>query len=60
MASPALNDVRRQLQRLLRLPSGKHWIVSCYLKLEPRDRALASPEVRVFERTSEMLRFLLM
>ncbi|MEO8088839.1 MAG: hypothetical protein ABI703_00925 [Gemmatimonadales bacterium] len=28
------------------------------LKLEPRDRALASPEVRVFERTSEMLRFL--
>jgi hypothetical protein len=28
------------------------------LKLEPRDRALADPEVRVFERTSEMLRFL--
>jgi hypothetical protein len=28
------------------------------LKLEARDRALASPEVRVFERTSEMLRFL--
>lgn len=28
------------------------------LKLEPRDRALASPDVRVFERTPEMLRFL--
>jgi hypothetical protein len=28
------------------------------LKLEPRKRALAHPEVRVFERTSEMLRFL--
>ena len=28
------------------------------LKLEPRDRALASPEVRVFERTSDMLRYL--
>ena len=28
------------------------------LKLEPRERALADPEVRVFERTSEMLRFL--
>jgi hypothetical protein len=28
------------------------------LKLEARDRALASPEVRVFERTAEMLRFL--
>jgi Protein of unknown function (DUF4031) len=28
------------------------------LKLEPRDRALASTDVRVFERTSDMLRFL--
>ena len=28
------------------------------LKLEPRERALVSPEVRVFERTSEMLRYL--
>ena len=28
------------------------------LKLEPRDRALANPEVRVFERTADMLRFL--
>jgi hypothetical protein len=28
------------------------------LKLEPRNRALASPDVRVFERTSDMLRYL--
>jgi hypothetical protein len=28
------------------------------LKLLPRERALACPEVRVFERTSDMLRFL--
>ena len=28
------------------------------LKLEPRERALATPGVRVFERTSEMLRYL--
>ncbi|HEU4474963.1 MAG TPA: hypothetical protein VFR72_08990 [Gemmatimonadales bacterium] len=28
------------------------------LKLEPRARALASPEVRVFERTADMIRFL--
>jgi hypothetical protein len=28
------------------------------LKLQPREVALALPEVRVFERTSEMLRFL--
>jgi hypothetical protein len=28
------------------------------LKLQPRERALADPEVRVFERTSDMLRYL--
>ena len=28
------------------------------LKLEPRERALADPAVRVFERTPDMLRFL--
>lgn len=28
------------------------------LKLEPRERALADPEVRIFERTSDLLRFL--
>ena len=28
------------------------------LKLDSRDRALACPDVRVFERTSDMLRFL--
>jgi len=28
------------------------------LKLEPRARALASAEVRIFERTADMLRFL--
>jgi len=28
------------------------------LKLEPRERALTMPEVRVFDRTSEMLRYL--
>jgi hypothetical protein len=28
------------------------------LKLEPRERALADPDVRVFERTADLLRFL--
>jgi len=28
------------------------------LKLEPRERALADPDVRVFDRTSDMLRVL--
>jgi hypothetical protein len=28
------------------------------LKLEPRERALAAPDVRVFERTADMIRYL--
>lgn len=28
------------------------------LKLEPRERALSSPDVRIFERTADMLRYL--
>jgi hypothetical protein len=28
------------------------------LKLQPRERALGSPEVRVFERTPDLIRFL--
>ena len=35
---------------------GRRW-PHLDLKLEPRDRALALPGVRVFERTAEMLRF---
>jgi peptide chain release factor subunit 1 len=39
MATRSTSDIRKQLQRLVRIQPGKHWIVSCYLKLEPRDRA---------------------
>ena len=38
------------------LHAGRRW-PHLDLKLEPRDRALALPGVRVFERTTEMLRF---
>jgi peptide subunit release factor 1 (eRF1) len=55
MASPALNDVRRQLQRLLKLPSGKHWIVSCYLKLEPRDRSRGKYLIKLKNRVKEVV-----
>ena len=33
------DSVNTQLDRLTRIPPGQHPIVSCYLKLEPRDRA---------------------
>jgi hypothetical protein len=42
--------------------SALHLSNACWphldLKLEPRERALADPEVLVFERTADMLRFL--
>ena len=38
-------------------PGNRRW-PHLDLKLEPRDRALASPDVRVFERTPDMIRFL--
>jgi hypothetical protein len=36
---------------------GHRWL-HLDLKGPPRDRALASPDVRVFERSAEMIRFL--
>ncbi|MGH7580402.1 MAG: hypothetical protein ACREM9_09550 [Gemmatimonadales bacterium] len=38
-------------------PGNRRW-PHLDLKLEPRERALALPDVRVFERTSDMIRFL--
>lgn len=34
----SLTQVKDQIARLTHIPPGKHHIVSCYLKLEPRDR----------------------
>lgn len=49
-----LSDVRKQLQRLARLESGKHWIVSCYTKLEPRDRARGKFLIKLKNRIREV------
>jgi peptide chain release factor subunit 1 len=54
MPSRALSDVRRQLQRLVRLQPGKHWIVSCYLKLEPRDRSRGKYLIKLKNRIREV------
>lgn len=35
----SLDQVTQQVQKLVRITPGRHPIVSCYLKLEPRDRA---------------------
>ncbi len=55
MASRALTEIRRQLQRLVRLPAGKHWIVSCYLKLEPRDRSRGKYLIKLKNRVREVI-----
>lgn len=55
MASKTLTEIRSQLQRLLRLPSGKHWVVSCYLKLEPRDRSRGKYLIKLKNRVREVV-----
>ncbi len=55
MASQSLTEVRRQLQRLLRLPAGKHWIISCYLKVEPRDRSRGKYLIKLKNRIKEVV-----
>lgn len=50
MRGPANHDIRRQLQRLVRLQPGKHFIVSCYLKLEPRDRSRGKYQIKLKNR----------
>lgn len=35
----SLAQINDQIKRLTRIPANRHPIVSCYLKLEPRDRA---------------------
>lgn len=41
---------QKQLQKLARLPAGRHPIVSCYLKLEPRDRSGGKYRIKVKNR----------
>ena len=55
MASRALTDIRKQLQRLVRIQTGKHWIVSCYLKLEPRDRSRGKYLIKLKNRIREVV-----
>jgi len=33
------HDAHAAIARLVAIPSGSHWVVTCYLKLEPRDRS---------------------
>src|SRR5258706_11962424 len=50
MATPTNHDIRRQPQRLVPLRPGKHFIGSCYLKLEPRDRPRGKSQIKLKNR----------
>ena len=46
------------VERLARLQGGAHWVVSCYLKLEPRDRARGKYLIKLKNRMRERLGWL--
>ncbi|OGU28303.1 MAG: hypothetical protein A3K13_13665 [Gemmatimonadetes bacterium RIFCSPLOWO2_12_FULL_68_9] len=46
------------VERLARLHAGEHWVVSCYLKLEPRDRARGKYLIKLKNRIRERLAWL--
>ena len=48
------DTVNTQLDRLTRIPVGRHPIVSCYLKLEPRDRARGKYLIKLKNRIREV------
>ncbi len=51
-------SVRPLVERLARLQAGDHWVVSCYLKLEPRDRARGKYLIKLKNRIRERLAWL--
>ena len=56
--APSFATVRPLVERLARLPAGEHWVVSCYLKLEPRDRARGKYLIKLKNRIRERLAWL--
>jgi peptide chain release factor subunit 1 len=48
-------SMSEQIDRLTRLKAGKHWIVSCYLKLEPGDRVRGRYRVKLKNRVRRTL-----
>ena len=50
-----LTSVNEKLERLAKIPAGKHPIVSCYLKLEPRDRTRGKYLIKLKNRMRKVL-----
>src|ERR1043166_7760447 len=46
-------DARATIDRLAAIEPGRHWVVTCYLKLEPRHRAPRKDLVNMKNRAEE-------
>ncbi len=53
-----VESLRHMVERLAELGQTDHWIVSCYLKLEPRDRARGKYLIKLKNRTKQQLKWL--
>jgi len=51
---PAAGSIAAQLERLNNFRPGKHRVVSCYLKVEPRDRARGKYLIKVKNRVRDL------
>src|SRR3982751_871718 len=47
-------DARDTVSRLAAIESGKQWVVTCYLKLEPRDRTRGKYLIKMKNRVREL------
>ena len=54
---PALTeqDIHTVVARLARVEPGRHWVVTCYLKLEPRDRTRGKYLIKIKTRAKGLL-----
>src|ERR1044071_9699452 len=46
-------DARATIARLAAIEPGRHWVVTCYLKIEPRDRARGKYLIQMKNRVKE-------
>jgi len=58
-AQPGSAETLRPIvQWLAEIGPTEHWVVSCYLKLEPRDRSRGKYLIKLKNRVKEQLRWL--
>ena len=55
---PQVAPAMGMAERLVRFDPGRHWVVSCYLKLEPRDRARGKYLIKLKNRIKDRLAWL--